>query len=118
MRPRDFDPIPEVGEDGDDEFNAPKFQHTIGGKVYVDDNNDRFGLPIRPMKPIQMIPGPGAYFPEGEGGEYNLANKSFPIEPARQFSKKEHNFKKEVLDAGKNQGVPGPAYYKNPNKEP
>lgn len=83
MRARDFDPIPEVGEDGDDDFNAPKFKHTDGGKVYVDDNNDRFGLPIRPMKPIQMIPGPGAYFPEGEGGEYNLANGAFPIQPAR-----------------------------------
>ena len=40
----------------------------IGGKVYVDDNNDRFGMPIRPMKQIEMKPGPGAYFIEGDGG--------------------------------------------------
>ena len=49
-----------------------------------------------------MVPGPGAYFVEGEGGEYNLANKSFPIEPARQFKQQEYDFKKEILDANKN----------------
>ena len=65
-----------------------------------------------------MVPGPGAYFVEGEGGEYNLANKSFPIEPARQFKQQEYDFKKEILDANKNQGIPGPAYYKNATKEP
>ena len=25
VRPREFDVIPEVGEDGEDEFNVPKF---------------------------------------------------------------------------------------------
>ena len=43
----------------------------------MDDNNDRFGLPIRPMKPIDLKPGPGAYFPEGEGNN-NLADRSLP----------------------------------------
>ena len=63
--PRDFDAIPEdVGED--EEFAAPKFRHVIGGKVYTEDNNDRFGLPIRPMKPIELRPGPGDYHPNCE----------------------------------------------------
>ena len=46
--------------------HAPKFRHVIGGKVYTDDNNDRFGLPIRPMKPIELKPGPGDYHPNCE----------------------------------------------------
>ena len=33
-----------------------------------------------------MIPGPGDYFIEGEGGANNLADKSFPKEDARQFA--------------------------------
>jgi len=32
-----------------------------GGRVYVEDNNDRFGNPIRPMKPLELVPGPGEY---------------------------------------------------------
>ena len=58
----------------------------IGGKVYADDNNDRFGLPIRPMKPIEMKPGPGNYFENGEGGANNLAETSLPPEDARTFA--------------------------------
>ena len=56
--------------------------------MYADDNNDRFGLPLRPMKPIEMKPGPGAYYVEEDGGN-NLADKSFPIEDAKQFAQKE-----------------------------
>ena len=37
-----------------------------GGKVYVEDNMDRFGLPIRPMKPLNIVPGPDHYFEERE----------------------------------------------------
>jgi len=32
-----------------------------GGKLYVDSNTDRFGQPILPKKPFNMVPGPGAY---------------------------------------------------------
>ena len=32
-----------------------------GGKIYKETNLDRFGLPIRPMKPINRVPGPGEY---------------------------------------------------------
>ena len=76
---RDFDPIPEVA-DGEEEFNQPRLNHVIGGKVYTEDNLDRFGMPIRPLKPIEMKPGAGTYFVEEEGGANNLADKYFPIE--------------------------------------
>jgi hypothetical protein len=81
--PREFDVIPE--QDGEEEFTQPRFKHTLGGKVYADDNNDRFGLPLRPMRPIEMKPGPGTYFVEEEGAN-NLADKSFPMEDAKQFA--------------------------------
>ena len=32
-----------------------------GGKVYSENNLDRFGLPIRPMKPLNIVPGPDQY---------------------------------------------------------
>ena len=82
---RDFDAIPET-EEGDEDFSVPRFRQVIGGKVYVDDNNDRFGMPIRPMKPIEMKPGPGAYFIEGDGGANNLADKLLPLEDAKTFA--------------------------------
>lgn len=79
---REFDPIPEQ-PDGEEEFNQPRLQKVLGGKVYIDDNNDRFGLPIRPLKPIEMKPGPGTYFEEDEGGANNMADRAFPIEDAK-----------------------------------
>ena len=82
---RDFDPIPEMLE-GEEDFNAPRFNRVIGGKVYTDDNIDRFGQPIRPLKPIEMKPGAGTYFIDDEGGANNLADKSFPIEESRTFA--------------------------------
>ena len=72
--PREFDVIPEQ-EEGDEDFSQPRFQQIPMGKIYTDDNNDRFGLPIRPMKPINLNPGPGAYFPDGEGNN-NMADKA------------------------------------------
>jgi hypothetical protein len=32
-----------------------------GGKLYVESNTDRFGIPILPKKPFEIVPGPGAY---------------------------------------------------------
>lgn len=32
-----------------------------GGKLYVESNTDRFGRPIMPKKPFELVPGPGAY---------------------------------------------------------
>jgi len=81
---RDFEAIPE--QEGEDEFSIPRYQHCIGGKVYVDDNNDRFGLPLRPLKPIEMKPGPAHYFVEGLGGANSLADNQLPLEEAKQFA--------------------------------
>ena len=78
---RDFDVIPE--QDGEEEFSQPRFKHTIGGKVYIDDNNDRFGMPLRPMKPIDLVPGPDHYFLEGMGGANSLVDRSLPPEGAK-----------------------------------
>ena len=82
---REFDVIPE-NADGEEDFNQPRLNKVIGGKIYVDDNLDRFGLPIRPLKPIEMKPGPGAYFEEEEGGANNMADKAFPIEEMKTFN--------------------------------
>lgn len=38
------------------------------------------------MKPIEMKPGPGAYFVDGEGGSNNLADRSLPLEDAKTFA--------------------------------
>ena len=47
-------------------FNAeedfePRLNLTAGGKYYHDSNLDRFGRPIRPMRPVGLAPGPGSY---------------------------------------------------------
>ena len=35
--------------------------NNVGGKIYVDNNTDRFGKPILPRKPMELKPGPGQY---------------------------------------------------------
>ena len=105
---RDFDVIPE--QEGEEEFIKPRFKHTLGGKVYADDNNDRFGLPLRPMKPIEMKPGPGTYFVEEEGGANNMTDKAYPIEEAKTFAQKERITMAAEMQVAK-RGVPGPAFY-------
>jgi hypothetical protein len=83
---REFDPIPEAAE-GEEEFNQPRLNKVLGGRVYVDDNNDRFGMPIRPLKPIDLKPGPGTYFVEDEGGANNMTDKCYPIEEAKSMAR-------------------------------
>lgn len=63
-------------------------------------------MPIRPLKPIEMKPGPGAYFEEDEGGANNLADKAFPIEEAKTLGRGER-FTYDTKPQ-----APGPAYYK------
>ena len=73
-------------------------------------------MPIRPMKPIDLKPGPGAYFIEGEGGAKNMADNSYPIEDAKTFAIAERD---QGAGPQKGKGVPGPAFYtalKEPNK--
>ena len=53
------------------EFDLPKFNAeenfeprlglVTGGKVYVENNSDRFGMQVRPCKPILSTPAPGFY---------------------------------------------------------
>jgi len=98
---REFDVIPEQVE-GEEDFNQPRMHTVLGGKVYTDDNKDRFGLPIRPLKPIDLKPGPGTYFDEDTG----MADAAFPIEEAKTFAQAERK------PNGKLEKIPGPAYYK------
>lgn len=51
----------DVVEQPEDAEFEPRLNNVLGGKVYVEDNNDRFGNPIRPMKPLEIVPGPGEY---------------------------------------------------------
>ena len=54
--------LPKVGEvDGDDEIIMENRGTGGAGKIYVENNTDRFGKPILPRKPILNVPGPGAY---------------------------------------------------------
>ena len=55
--PREFDP-PRF--DPVEDFE-PRLGLVPGGKVYIENNQDRFGLPIRPLRPIEVKPGPGEY---------------------------------------------------------
>lgn len=51
----------------------PRLNVIPGGKVYFEQNMDRFGLPIRPMKPLNIIPGPGEYDPnKPRRGEHEI----------------------------------------------
>lgn len=51
----------DVVEQPENEEFEPRMNYVPGGKVYVEDNNDRFGNPIRPMKPLEIVPGPCEY---------------------------------------------------------
>ena len=81
-----------------------------GGKIYNDTNLDRFGLPIRPMKPINIVPGPGEY--ETTEPVYDVLGPKPAI--AKGGFIPEGNIVRVVP---LNPGVPGPAFY-NANKEP
>ena len=54
---RDFDP-PRF--DPVEDFE-PRLGQVTHGKVYTENNQDRFGMPIRPLRPIDIKPGPGEY---------------------------------------------------------
>jgi len=53
------------------EFDAPRFNAEddfeprlnlmAGGRMYYENNLDRFGKPIRPLRPVGATPGPGEY---------------------------------------------------------
>jgi len=84
-----------------------------GGKVMIDNNTDSFGMPIRPMRPIQVKPGPGEYEVGSSVYPYLFGPKppvgvngyisDLPIDRTAAFPTDTKN--------------PGPAVYKS-NKEP
>ena len=89
----------------------PRIDHvTGGGKIYSETNLDRFGMPIRPMKPINIVPGPG---------EYQTTEPVYPIlgpKPAIAVG----GFIPEAeqpRNAHQSENLPGPAFY-NAAKEP
>jgi hypothetical protein len=102
--------VPEQPEN--DEYE-PRMNVVPGGKVYVEDNNDRFGNPIRPMKPLDIVPGPGEY----EQGPL-LIPYGFP-QPAvaRGGYISENPASREIGGGASKANVPGPAFY-NSAKEP
>jgi hypothetical protein len=70
----------------------------------VENNSDRFGLPILPRRPLDNYPGPGEYnvVPRlaDEGGALYMAKGGM-------IGMDE----KRVLPGVREKGVPGPAYY-------
>jgi hypothetical protein len=53
--------VPTQFNSGEAAADIDKVYPNGGGKVYVDNNQDRFGQPILPRKPRDLVPGPGEY---------------------------------------------------------
>ncbi|CDW91055.1 UNKNOWN [Stylonychia lemnae] len=80
------------------------------GKIYVENNLDRFGRPVMPRKPKDLVPGPGQYeisTPRGGQEDEVLTTKGgyIPID------------ENKIFPVPISKGLPGPAYY-NPSQEP
>lgn len=100
-------------------FDGPRFTEEFeprieyvagGGKIYNETNLDRFGLPIRPMKPINIVPGPGEY--ETTEPVYDVLGPK-PAIAKGGFIPEGPLLRSEP----QNITVPGPAFY-NSSKEP
>ena len=90
----------------DDHQDIDKVYSKATGKVYVDNNSDRFGQPILPRKPRELIPGPGEYNVQRPSEELLTTAGGFMGQtPLPDFL---------VVQST---GVPGPAYY-NSAQEP
>lgn len=101
----------DVPEQPEGEEYEPRLNLIPGGKVYVEDNRDRFGLPIRPMKPLNIVPGPG---------NYELQEPIYPFHAPSTLSLPGGFISDVPIDRtvqGADPGLPGPAFY-NANKEP
>lgn len=85
--------------DPENHQDADKLFPPQGGKVYVDNNCDRFGRPILPRKPRELVPGPG---------EYNTGKDvDEPIKTMGGYMPQAQN----VQGPPKEKGLPGPAFY-------
>lgn len=106
---RDFDPPKFSAEEDFD----PRMNIVQGGKVYIENNMDRFGMPIRPMKPIDVKPGPGEYEIGSQVYPYLVGPKP-PVASNGYISDKPENRNPRPNCDIYN---PGPAMYKA-SKEP
>lgn len=104
--PRAFD-APRFAEDFEPRIEGPV---PGGGKIYTDSNIDRFGLPIRPMKPIAIVPGPG---------EYDVTEPVYDVLGPKPAIARGGFIPEEPIDRGMKimKTNPGPAFY-NATKEP
>lgn len=101
----------DVTEQPEDQEFEPRLNQVAGGKVYVENNNDRFGKPIRPLKPIDLVPGPG---------EYETQPLIIPPEFPQPAVSKGGYISENPAVRGiptLTENVPGPAFY-NSSKEP
>jgi len=100
-------------------FDAPRFVNDFeprldfvpgGGKIYNESNMDRFGLPIRPMKPISIVPGPG---------DYEVTEPVYDVLGPKPAIAKGGFIPEAFINRGpdENKANPGPSYY-NASKEP
>jgi hypothetical protein len=83
----------------DNHLDVDKTIPNVGGKVYVDNNLDRFGQQILPRKPRDLVPGPGEYQVQ-QSAEEPITSKGGYIPQA------------PLMDiAADSKGIPGPAFY-------
>ena len=101
----------DVPEQPEGEEYEPRLNVIPGGRVYVEQNLDRFGMPIRPLKPLNIVPGPGEY--EVQAPIYPIHVPSQTIVPGGFISSSAID---RSLTVGE-PGLPGPAFYEA-NKEP
>ena len=102
----------DVIEQPEDQEYEPRMNQVQGGKVYTEDNNDRFGNPIRPMKPIEIVPGPGEYETQPLIIPYG-----FPQPAIAKGGYISENPGVRGIPQATEKNIPGPAYY-NSQKEP
>jgi hypothetical protein len=95
--------VPSQFFDPESQADVDKVLPNVGGKVYVDNNQDRFGRPILPRKPRELVPGPGEYQIE-RPNEVPMLTKGGYVSQM-------------PLEGLKPNGIPGPAFY-NPAIEP
>lgn len=79
-----------------------------GGKIYVENTQDRFGQQILPRKPRDLFPGPFEYNPSPR------KNIDDPIITKGGYMTKNEN---PNVPGVKEQNIPGPAFY-NASMEP
>ena len=113
----------DVPEQPENEEYEPRLNNVQGGKIYIENNLDRFGQPIRPMKPLNIVPGPGMYEVQKEAPlaeKWAPENLYYPEEFPQTLTKGgyiSNVIKPREIPSNTEKGLPGPSYY-TANKEP